>query len=49
MPNRDHVTGWSLESPVIGNGHAGFYVEDTIMWSTRLAAQVFPAQHDSGW
>ena len=25
------IVGWSLESPVIGNGHAGLYVQRTIM------------------
>ena len=43
------IAEWSLESPVIGNGHAGFYVQRPIMCNPASVARAFPAQRDLGW
>jgi hypothetical protein len=39
----DGIAVWSLESPVIGNGHAGLYVERPVMLTVRAMVPVFPA------
>ena len=40
---RETITTYSLDSPVIGNGHAGLYVHRTVMLKPGSTRRVFPA------